>query len=283
MNCVIKSTKFKKTLLSSALVAMFGTTGMASAGVYTFDMSGLFTLLGSSSNTVIENVSSPYYDDPTWGYGLRTPFRGTLSYDTGAQNGSATIVPFQFFNNDSGFPLTPSGITFQMIGNGSGGAGTLALGNMLVDWNGINGIPVSIILDAQGMIGALNAAGVAGLGVGSVVDGTYGTTGASDLALSGSIQMGKLAIATTTWNTTGIPPCIGINGVGCMGTNPSGGLPLVADSVGGSPLTDGPFPGFNGNFDVQTLTLTSYVPEPATFALFGIGLAGLGWARRKAA
>jgi hypothetical protein len=41
--------------------------------------------------------------------------------------------------------------------------------------------------------------------------------------------------------------------------------------------------GFHGNWLIRAVSDTSPVPVPATIALFGIGLAGLGWSRRKKA
>ena len=60
------------------------------------------------------------------------------------------------------------------------------------------------------------------------------------------------------------------------------------DGLSGIRMDNGPFSGFNANFDVRTMTLTSTdllpVPVPAAIWLFGSGLLGLiGLARRKAA
>ena len=86
-------------------------------------------------------------------------------------------------------------------------------------------------------------------------------------------------MATTTFNTTDIGTVI-------VGSNPSGTLPFTDDGIGGSPMKAGPFPGFNANFDITDLTITSVtpVPVPAAVWLFGSGLLGLvGVARRKKA
>jgi hypothetical protein len=72
----------------------------------------------------------------------------------------------------------------------------------------------------------------------------------------------------------------------CLGLNPSSEPFVIAgdDGIGGSPMIDGPFAGFNLNFDITAIHV-SYVnpiPVPAAVWLFGSGLVGLaGLARRK--
>ena len=100
-----------------------------------------------------------------------------------------------------------------------------------------------------------------------------------------------------------------------MGILPSGGLPITVDTtqninksfitntygIGGVPMWDGPFAGFNANFDIVTLSFTgtggtvnggspwvvgpynsNTIPVPAAVWLFGSGLIGLvGVARRS--
>jgi hypothetical protein len=278
---MMKSSTMKKTVLSLALVASMGTTASASADTINMSWNGLFTMLDPAGKP-LGNTSNPYYSDPTWSFGLRTQITGTMSFDTVTGAGSGTVVPFDFF---SGGPAAAVGITFQSIGDGSGGQGTLVLGNMLFNWNGNNGIPVSIVLDAAGMFGAM---GAPGFGVGTVITGT-GATPASNGVKGGSIPIGPAPVATTTWNTTLVgPACTGTSGASCMGRSPSGGLPLVADTIGGSPMIAGPFQGYNANFDITTITVTSIVPNavpvPAAVWLLGSGLLGLvGVARRKKA
>ena len=257
----------KKMLTNLAIAASIISIPAHAAGeIYDFTFTGLFTML-TPNNTPVQN---------------RTPITGTMHFDTTTGAGSGTLAPFIFFTNTS--PMVFHSISFQAIGNGTGGAGSLVLGNMLFDWNGTSGIPVSVVMDAQGLFGAMQAAGGA-LTMGQTVDGTYGVLGASDGINNGTIKMGNLAMATTGWNTTLVgPACTGTPGGTCMGRNPSGGLPLIADSVGGSPILDGPTLGYSANFDVQSMKVTAVttVPVPAAAWLLGSGMVGLfGLARRR--
>jgi hypothetical protein len=265
----------KKTVLCVALVgALGGVANQAAADTINVSFNGLFTML-DPSGTALQNTSYPYYGDPTWSYGYRTQISGTMSFDTVTGAGSGTVVPFQFFNGNTSLPATAAGISLQAIGDGAGHPGTLILGNMLFNWNGNNGIPVSIVLDGAGFFGAM---GQPGFGVGTVISGT-GAIPASNGIKKGALPIGPAPVATTTWNTTTVA------GAG-MGSAISGQLPLIADTIGGSPMIAGPFTGYNANFDITSITVTSIqaVPVPAAVWLFGSGLLGLvGIARRKKA
>ncbi|MHB8256710.1 MAG: VPLPA-CTERM sorting domain-containing protein [Acidiferrobacterales bacterium] len=263
----------KKTALCLAVTAALGTSAMASASTINFNWTGLFTML-TSTGVAMQNTNAT---SNSWS-GYRTDISGTMSFNTTAGTGTGTVVPFQFFNGTS--PAVAQAINFQAIGNGSGGAGDLVLGNMLFNWSGNNGIPVSIVLDATGLFNAMAAPG---FGPGTTITGT-GVLPASNYMKKGSEQIGVVPVATTTWNTT---TCSGAT----MGSNPSGCLPLIADTVvptgytptqtgvGGSPMIAGPFPGDNANFDITSMTV---VPVPAAVWLLGSGLLGLvGVARRK--
>ena len=309
----------KKTVLKSAIAAAIGVSAIAStsaqAAVNTFDWTGYFTML-DSAGAAMANSSIPAKGNNQY----QTAISGTMAFDTATGAGTATLVPFDFFSNDPSLPAEAVGINMQAIGDGAGGQGTLVLGNMLFNWNGNNGIPVSIVLDAAGFF--TNGASAAtpasdGTYVGSSVPGTV--TGPGGYA--GYLGLGPLPMATTAWNTTSACSRPGqVNDGACMGLSPSGVLPLVFDNtansndytpntggnIGGSPFIDGPFTGSNANFDVVSLTFTGSddtrsigpfcdfdpsgnlcapppeVPVPAAVWLFGSGLLGLvGVARRR--
>lgn len=289
----MKPSTLKKTVLSVALAASIGASAVASADtILNFSYTGLFTMLDSTGKFV-RNTSTPFYSN-TYS-GNRSAISGTMSFDLNTGTGSGTMVPFNFFNQTLPPPATAYNVSFQAIGNGTGctttgcNPGSLVLGNMLFDWNGNIGIPVSIVLDASGMFAYAQG------GVYNVSDTITGASPGGVLPASNStktsLQIGLVPIATTTWNTTST--CTAILGTdgkptgNCMGVNPSGVLPLIANTIGGTPMIDGPFYGFNANFDIQTLHLdsvqsTTVVPVPAAVWLFGSGLLGLvGIARRK--
>ncbi len=275
------STLLKKSALTAAVAIALGTsnfTDTAYADNYVFSFSGVFTMLTSTGAGVQNNVG-PYFYDATWGYGQRTQITGTLTYDDVAQTGTMTIAPFSFQAGTiaGGDPAAANGITVAAIGDGLGGSGNLLLGNMLFDWHGNNGIPVSIVWDASGLLGALGGS----LTPGSVITGS-GVYPASNGFFKGSYPIGLSPLATTSWNTTTISGAT-------LGTNPSGTTPVIADTtlvtnydidqttagyqtcadlstatgnqcalgVGGSPMVAGPFSGFNANFDIISMTVTS--------------------------
>jgi hypothetical protein len=280
----------KKTLLATAVTTAMGATAIeAQAGpiLFSANWSGLFTIL-SSSGTGLMNISYPYYGDPTWGYGFRTQVSGTMTFDTVTGAGSATIGDFDFF---AGGPATVADISMQVIDPVNG----LVQANMGFYWHDNGSIPVSLILDARGFFGAISG----GYATSTVVDQAtvagYGALPASNAMNGGKYPVGPVPMATTSLDTalisTASAACAAdvangdANGQ-CLGLNPSSELGVIAgdDGIGGSPMIDGPFAGFNLNFDITAIHV-SYVnpiPVPAAVWLFGSGLVGLaGLARRK--
>ena len=191
-------------------------------------------------------------------------------------------------------------ITFQDI-DGPEGDGTLMLGNMIYNFNfnGNNENPVSIVWDADGLIDALDQGAFPGDRIAATnadfacdTNTSCATPATNDMPYevylgpgqglaTYTVPIGASPFVTTTWNTTDI-------GTVTLGTNPSGTLPLIADTIGGSPMKAGVFPGFNINFDFDSMEITDIyetplpVPVPASVWLFGSGVLGLiGITRRK--
>ena len=267
--------KFNKTLLSAAIAASITGAVVAPAQAAQIDMSygGLFTML-SSTGAPLTNTSLPYYNDPTWGYGLRTQISGTMSFDTATGFGTGTVTPFEFYNGGN---AVASGVSFQSVGGG------LMLGNMTFSWNN-NDITTNIVLDGSGLFGALDAFGLPPVGM--TLDGAACTAYALPCALPasdgikrGAFPIGAVPIATSTYNVAGSAGFGTTLGQLSLGTD---------DGIGGSPMDNGPFSGFNANFDITSVTITGVdpgtpaVPVPAAVWLFGSGLLGLvGVARRR--
>lgn len=267
----------RKTLINTAVAAaLVASAPVANAAVSTFNWTGVFTMLDSAGGA-LENTSKP---NGKTGNNYQTAITGTMAFDNVTGAGTATLVPFDFFSGAS--PAEAVGINMQAIGNGLGGAGTLVLGNMTFNWDGNNGIPVSLVLDAAGFFGSQMPANAAAWGDG-VLDQAdvagYAATPASDGTYTGStfgyLGLGPAPMVTTYTNTTNGAGCVEGN---CMGVTTSGILPLVTDNtangndydmstptasdlagegIGGNPMQDGPFPLMNANFDVLTLTMTN--------------------------
>ena len=264
----------KKTIINTAVAAVLAAaTQGATAATMEFNWTGNFTMLDSVGNAM-GNTSAEKGTNS-----FQTAVTGTMAFDTATGAGTATLVPFDFFSGTA--PAEAVGINMQAIGDGMGGAGSLVMGNMLFNWSGTNGIPVSIVLDAAGFFGATDAmwgdgvldqADVAGYGAVPASDGTY--TGST----YGYLGVGAVPISTTEWDLTQAADCgtaanstTFADGGGCMSNGVSGVMPLVADTaentaeyaqgdgagIGGIPMWDGPFVGNNANFDILTLAMTN--------------------------
>jgi len=257
----------KKRLLNVAVISSL-TGALATpvqAEILTFDFDGLFTIV-TPSGLPVQNTSYPYYGDTTWGYGKRTQITGSMSLDTATGAGYGTIAPFEFFASG---PAVAHDITLQAVGDGAGGPGSLVIGNLIFDWNGGSNINIEIVLDAAGLFGCIQS-GMAPSETCSGVGALGGTDG-----MKWNLPMGPLPVATSTLDTDGV--------------NITGD-----DGIGGSPMDNGPFTGFNANFDMLSVTMTGgldcpviggclgEVPVPAAVWLFGSGFIGLmGVARRR--
>lgn len=171
----------KQRLLTEMALAL-GITALAqpaSAAAVTFDWSGMMTL-PDPSGAVLRNTSMSSKLN-----NAQTPISGTLTLDTATRAGSATMQPFYYFGNP--IPMYPSGFHFQSAG------GNLLMANMLINWGGASGFPVSLVLDASGLFAALPTslsagATISGVGVRPASDGTYVSQGENYLTYSGYLN-----------------------------------------------------------------------------------------------
>lgn len=232
----------------------------------------VFTML-STSGQVIPNSSI----QGKASFKYQTTTCGTFKYDTlsdtdpGTGIGTATIAPFQLFNGNPTLPSLATGILVDKVPSAkAGGDGNMLMANMLFDWNSSSGIPVSLIWDAQGILGemdgsptsfTLNADGsinaaipFSNTGAIPASDGTY-----TDF-MFGYLNLGPQPLATQSFDITSV---LGVDGSGntvcvfgdgdysnntgggCMGVIPSGDITknLIVDDT----------PNFN-DFDLTTPT-----------------------------
>jgi len=266
----------------------------AEAASIEFHFTGRLTVITADGSSIVTDNQSAGVFDP---YGLQTPISSTFTYDTATGYGQAQnfLAPFDFLISGG---TSVYDMSMQRIAGSN-----LMLGNMLINWAGSEGIPVSMIWDASGMLGAIDLA-PGGLQANDVISGTnllrngqfVGDVGSAIPATDGfvhngyTVNQGPAPLAMTTLDTS--PTCLPNNNYwddNCLFVNPSADGILGDDGIAGSQLTDGPFPGFNINFDLGsgnslTVVSVSSVPVPGAVWLFGSGLISLvSFARRKKA
>ncbi|NOX08001.1 MAG: hypothetical protein GXP22_00680 [Gammaproteobacteria bacterium] len=207
----------------------------ASAQIYEFSWDGWFTMLDANGG-LMKNSSIVSVPGQPPINGFQTAISGTLTYDSDTETGSATIGAFDFFSGTA--PAEAVGVTFVDAGGG------LWLTSMMFNWNGTNGIPVSLVWDASGLKGMLagkvmgdtinigdrfnqDGSGGASNAAGAVPasDGTY-----SD-AEWGYLGLGAVPIAMTEWNVT--------RAVDCGGAKSSTPYANATVDLNGNPLTPG--------------------------------------------
>jgi|GEM_PF-1917926 len=302
-----KTALFKKTALASVVAATFGAAAIpaAEANVVTVSFKGAFTMLAPTYGSALQNTpsdyASGYYALPgpasgpatTYGWnGIRTPIVGSMSFDTSTGAGVATVTPFMFFGNTSNNYANAVGVTFQSVDS----VGTL-VGGMLFSWN-LGSHQVSIVMDAGQLFAQLPT--ILGGAPSTNYSGTYSTHSNTAFFMPGSAAITTAIARTSLLNTAsgcdGLTLATQVNAYTIntnfanlgICTNTANGYGFN-DGVAGDPMTSPSFANHNGNFDITSVHLTSFVPTPqevvpvpAAVWLFGSGLLGLvGIARRK--
>jgi hypothetical protein len=266
------SNKFsRRNALVTAVSLALGTVMVpqtASATQYTFNWTGYFIML-DNGGAAMGNTSIPAKGNNQF----QTPISGTLIYDDVAGTGSMTVADFNFFSNAPSAPAQAQGISLTNIGS------NLMLANMLFNWNGTIGIPVSAVFDATGLLNYLGGTPVVG-GTISGVGATPASDGTYINATLGYLHLGASPVVTTAYNTTNVAGCsLG----SCLTVSPSGKLPLVVDiaanpndyvggssgavantggTIGGNPMQAGPFQGANATFDLVSMVYTGNNASP---------------------
>ena len=181
----------------------------------------VFTMI-QADGAVNNNASSTDFG------GYHTNTCGTLVYDTDNGTGSAQIVGFNF----AGFIAEAKTININKIPDLlAQGNSTFLLANMLFDWNGSNGIPVSIVYDAQGILSEM------------------GTTPISFTLSDDGNGAGNAAVSPISISQTASSPFAGVGAVPA-----SDGTIADFGPFGTAPLAQGPKPMAGTLFDTAKVT-----------------------------
>ena len=233
------------------------------AAIINFDFTG--RLIVTDADDIILNNNGSTFTDIAASLTFNTATGlGGNSVDN---NLSVTMNAADF----SGAPPTFHDVTMTRLGDSN-----IIDGIILVDWDGNLNLPLHVEWDATGLFNAIDL----GLQAGDVLSGTdlY-----HDINENGVYDAGtdtyRADIGSATPYSDFLPSPL----------HEMGGPAPMAATVNSIGLTDGPFPGTKGYFDIGTgnsihITSVSAVPVPAAVWLFGSGLLGLvGVARRKSA
>lgn len=249
----INKFNFRKNILATAIATTLGTSTFvpqdSSADIYGWTAGSgnsgdvLFTMLDNTgaalSNTAITTKGANTYQTPT---------SGTLTYDTVSNSGTATIAPFFFFGTTPEKEAAATGITVDRIPAGLTPSGTdtdFLMANMLFNWNGVTGIPVSLVWDASAIfdemdgtptgngftlvddgngtnnadpsspVSILSPTAISGVGGIPASDGTYVGGGQGN---NGYLDLGPSPLATLHLDTQNTAACTSGN---CLNVNPS--------------------------------------------------------------
>lgn len=241
---------------------------VSQAAIIDFHFTGNVVVTDPSDN-IIANL------DAGGGVLPSTPIEATLSYDTVSGIGASGLsITMPYFLNQ---PATFHDISLQQNDVNS------INGQILVDWNGRNNMPLHINWDATGFFNAINI----GLNVGDTISGT---TLKQDTDGDGVFDTFTNVLSATP-HSDGLLAAQNFSGwqegaAPLAATNMSLGLGYDIDGNYAGPT---PFDGVLGYFNIGsgnslTVTAVSTVPVPAAVWLFGSGLIGLlGVARRNKA
>lgn len=114
----------------------------------------------------------------------------------------------------------------------------------------------------------------------SEITSAYASLGTTSLAIFNDLADGPVFAQGT--HTAGIINSFDLNAAGIASLNISTSNWAIGGSrIGGGINAFGYTSGVGSGDHIKLVLVTRAVPEPFTFALFGLGLAGIGFARRK--
>lgn len=281
MNRKYESILMRKALIASGIALVFGSTGAYAIGVNDLfgDISftttdANFTMLSASGATVggTNDVAMTWDGDA---FTASSDYTGLGSYSNFTIASTTAFLGHNWTAHDIQAFVVGTYSFDTALGGGNPEAGTLTatvgpgqIGlHILFDWNGYSNIDIFEEVNFSSLFGAgvVRSSNITGC------DQTPSAVPVKNCLWDGStIVAGHTPIANQVW----VMASSDSNGDGVMG------IPMVAD---------GPFGGFNANFNVaDVVTIAdisdiSNVPIPAAAWLFGSGLLGLiGVVRRKA-
>jgi len=213
-----------------------------------------------------------------------------MSFNTVTGVGSAVINPFDFFGSGS---AVFHDFVLRAIGDGSNNnTGNLMAAEMLLDWGGVIGI--ELVLDVGGFFSsdlgfqADGSMGTVTQGAAAVAPGYAPDCATTDASAFGGpinyctavLSDAPVLMATVDGNPFAQEDVTitKVEGDGSITTIFTGNR--HTDGLSGIAMDNGPFRGFNANFDIRSMSLiitipANPIPLPAAVWLFGSGLIGL--------